>query len=319
MSPPAIRAARTSALCVLLIHILNPPDVIVIPEPTQQFFHGPPTLRVPSVDIRLLEVTTRKGWESEPVAVTYETLRTDPLAWAGMFFRDWDRVPPRTLRDEALVRMTVRYRRVVDAPRVWCTMGPRDWDEVPQPIRAMAFMNMVARWEACLDVARRMGLAEDVLVARLRAVAMAESWFEHRALSENANGSSDLGLAQATTATRRILRTRAAQGTTDLRFDDEEYLDPLKGSRVLVYWFGLMLDETGQDLDRATRAYHVGSGSAWRGQGTEYLEGVQRLEERFMGPASPSPAWRLLRARTVDAARLLSADRTSACSIDGSR
>jgi hypothetical protein len=236
--------------------------VIVIPEPTQQFFHGPPTLRVPSVDIRLLEVTTRKGWESEPVAVTYETLRTDPLAWAGMFFRDWDRVPPRTLRDEALVRMTVRYRRVVDAPRVWCTMGPRDWDEVPQPIRAMAFMNMVARWEACLDVARRMGLAEDVLVARLRAVAMAESWFEHRALSENANGSSDLGLAQATTATRRILRTRAAQGTTDLRFDDEEYLDPLKGSRVLVYWFGLMLDETGQDLDRATRAYHVGSGSA---------------------------------------------------------
>lgn len=289
-----------------------------MPEPVQRFFQDPPAVRIREADIRLIQVTTRRGWQPRPVVVTYETLGTDRLAWEGMFFRDWDRVP-RPLRNRALVRMTSRFRRVVDAPHAWRAMDASDWDGVPQPIRAMAFMNMIARWERCLGIAARYGLAEDAVIARLRSVAMAESWFEHRAVSENANGSSDLGLAQATTATRRILRARSAQGTTDFRLDDEEYFDPLNGSHVLVYWFGLMLDETGGDLDRATRAYHVGSGAAWSGQGAEYLDGVRSLEERFMGTTTPSPSWRLLRSRTVDAARLLAANAGRACPADGSR
>lgn len=312
------RVVRTAALCVLLVHGLNPPDVIVPPEPAQRFFPPPPVPRMPEVDVRLLEVSTRKGWEAVPVVVTYETLRTDPLAWKDMFFRDWDHVSE-PLRSQALKGMTRLYRRLVDSPRAWRAMGADDWDEVPQPVRAMAFMNMIARWERCEELARRAGLDEAALVARLRAVAMAESWFEHRALGENANGSTDMGLAQATTATRSILRARAAQGRADFRFDDEEYFDPLNGSRVLVHWFGLMLDETGRDLDRATRAYHVGSGAAWRGLGTGYLEGVRDLEDRFMGVTAPSPAWRLLRSRTVDASRRPSGDGPDRCALERSR
>ena len=127
---------------------------------------------------------------------------------------------------------------------------------------------------------------------------MAESWFQHRAVNENADGTSDLGLAQATTATRDLLRWRAGVGLTDFRFEDQDYFDPLKASRVLVYWFALMLDETGGDLDLATSAYHVGSGRARAGEGAEYLAGVLRIEKSFMTSAAQSPSWRFLRAHS---------------------
>jgi hypothetical protein len=177
-------------------------------------------------------------------------------------------------------------------------MGPGEWDGVPQPIRAMAFMNMLARWEDCQGLAARFGLERVDVVTRLRAIGMTESWFQHRASNRNADGTSDLGLAQATTATRAILRAREAAGLADFLYEDEDYFDPLKASRVLAYWFGLMLDETGGDLDLATAAYNVGSGRAHGGHGTEYLAAVVRIEEKFMGTRTQSPSWSWLRARS---------------------
>lgn len=250
-------------------------------------------MRPPDVDIRLLEVTTRTGWEPRRIVVTYEEMQTDPSLWNAMFFRDWDRVPE-PLRSQGLSRMSTRFRPVVGRPAAWKKMTPAEWDRVPQPLRAMAFMDMVARWEVCLGVARRFGRTRSEVVARLCAVAMAESWFQHRAVNENADGTSDLGLAQATDATRRILRRRARAGLADFSFDDEDYFDPLNASRVLVYWFALMLDETNGDLAMATRAYHVGSGRAHAGEGADYLAGVMDVEERFMRGVSESPSWRFL-------------------------
>ena len=255
----------------------------------------------PSVDTRQLTVTTRKTWRPQRIIVTYEEVRTDRRLWVTMFFRDWDRIPA-FLRAQGLSRMWATFGDLIDRPASWKRMAAEDWDRVPQPIRAMAFMNMIARWEACQRVSERHNLPYPQVVSRLRAVAMAESWFEHRASNENADGSIDLGLAQATTSTRNLLRSRAASGVAGLPLKDEEYFNPLVASRVLVYWFSLMLEETGGDLDLATAAYHVGSGRARRGEGREYLEGVLKLQARFMDGRSASPAWRFLRTRSPDAA-----------------
>lgn len=257
-------------------------------------------MRPPEIDLRLLEVTTRQGWEPHRILVTYEEVRTDRHLWASMFIRDWDRIPAR-LREEALHKMLARFGRLIDNTATWCHMTPENWDRVPHPIRAMAFMNMIARWEGCVGVSEDFGLPRELVVARLRAVAMAESWFEHRASNRNADGTFDLGLAQATESTRNILRLRGRTDLADFHFEDEEYFDPLKSTRVLVYWFALMLDETNGSLDLATAAYHVGSGRALRGEGAEYLDKVLSLEKRFMLGHSGSPTWRLLRRRNKDA------------------
>jgi hypothetical protein len=310
------RAVAVGLLSALLLHLLRPPGVLILPEPNPPVFPGAPVARAPAADLRLLEVTTRRAWKPWRIVVTYEEVRTDPFLWATMFFRDWDRVPE-PLRDEGLARMWAGFGHLIDEPRSWSAMTPDDWDRVPQPIRAMTFMNMVARWEACLGVAKRFALPQREVVSRLRAVTMAESWFEHRAFAENPDGTTDLGLAAATTATRHLLRWRAAAGLSGFRFEDEEYFDPLKASRVLVYWFSLMLEETSGDLGLATRAYNVGSGHARQGGGLDYLAGVLRIEERYIAGTARSPTWRYLRARSREP-RLdqQDAERTSPCPSD---
>ena len=129
-------------------------------------------------------MTTRLGWKPHRMLVTYEEVLTDRRLWSTMFFRDWDRIPS-SLRDTALDQMLARFGRLVDGPDSWLCMKPTDWDGVPQPIRAMAFMNMLARWEHCLGVSERFALPRERVVARLRAIAIAESWFEHRASNQN--------------------------------------------------------------------------------------------------------------------------------------
>jgi hypothetical protein len=85
---------------------------------------------------------------------------------------------------------------------------------------------------------------------------------------------------------------------------DADYEDPWQASRVLVLWFGLMLDETGGDLDMAIRAYHRGSPLARLGEGEEYLSIVHTRRARYMRGESTSPTWHWLRAQTetLDAA-----------------
>jgi hypothetical protein len=51
-------------------------------------------------------------------------------------------------------------------------------------------------WERLPSPQRAQGLA--AVGYRIKAIAMSESWFEHRAVSENAEGWSDIGIAQAT-------------------------------------------------------------------------------------------------------------------------
>jgi hypothetical protein len=308
------RLVATLLLTASSLHVLKPPDVMIFPDPYPPSLRRLPVVEAPAADLRLLPVVTRDGWDPRRIVVTYEEIRTDRRLWATMFFRDWDRIPS-PLREQALSRMLAGFRRLIDRPRSWRGMTPRDWDRVPQPIRGMAFMNMVARWEACLGISERFSLPRGEIVSRLRALTMGESWFEHRAAGENPDGSTDLGLAQATTSTRAVLRRHAAAGITHLRLEDEDYFDPLKSSGVLVYWFGLMLEETGGDLDLATAAYNVGSGRARRGEGREYLDGVRGLEARFMTGRSRSPTWRFLRARSPDAAEAVGREDGGPCPL----
>jgi hypothetical protein len=301
-------------LTAFCLHVLNPPEVTILPDPYPPSPRQAPVIEPPDADLRLLTVVTRNGWNPHRIVVTYEEVRTDRRLWATMFFRDWDRMPS-PLREQGLTRMLARFRRLIDRPRTWRRMTPADWDRVPQPIRAMAFMNMVARWESCLGVSQRFALPRAQVLSRLRALTMGESWFEHRAIGENPDGSTDMGLAQATTFTRAVLRRHAAAGLTDLRLEDEDYFDPLKSSGVLVYWFALMLEETGGDLDLATAAYNVGSGRARQGGGQEYLDGVRGLEARFMTGRSPSPTWRFLRTRSPDATEALARQTGEPCPL----
>ena len=90
-------------------------------------------------------VTTTAAWQKIPVRVTVDRVRSDPALCRRMFFDDFDRLPA-PLRADALDAMWHRYGNLVRAPARWDHMTPRDSDLVPQPVRAMAFIEMVRYW-----------------------------------------------------------------------------------------------------------------------------------------------------------------------------
>ena len=132
----------------------------------------------------------------------------------------------------------------------------------------------------------------------MAAILMTESGFLHRAFSINGDGSRDIGLAQASDWTRAALRRLQRAGTIDFAPADEmDYYDPWQATRVLVVWFGLMLDETGGDLDAAVRAYNRGAPQARAGAGDAYLALVVDRRRRYLRDETGSPTWAFLRAK----------------------
>jgi Transglycosylase SLT domain len=284
-------------LAPLLVLADRAPESIVLPEPAQA--KAPiPRFVPPPVDLTLVETDEMRGWTPVPLVVTAEEVRTDVWLWRRLFFRNWDRIGT-PLREEGLAGMLARFHRPLRGPPVWDRMDADDWDLVPQPVRAMAVLGMIDCWQAHYLPGKDFAIARDTVRGRLHAVAMAESWFVHRAVNENEDGSRDLGIVQASAYARDRIRVLYIRGDSDFGLAEDDYFDPWKATRALVYWFSLMLDEAGGDLDTATRAYHVGGDRAQAGAGTDYLEGVERLESEYvLGPA-PSPTWTWLRQRSV--------------------
>ena len=267
------------------------------------------TMPVPAhvrLDARLWDqtpvvVTTTVSWQKIPVRATVDSVRSDAVLWRRMFFDDFDRLPE-PLRTEALNAMWRRYDHLVRAPARWDHMTPRDWDLVPQPVRAMAFIEMVRYWSGHYQTGVPYGLPRGTVTNTMAAILMTESGFVHRASAVNGGGSRDIGLAQANDWTRAALTRLHRAGTIDFAPAGEaDYYDPWQATRVLVLWFGVMLDETRGDLDAAIRAYNRGAPLARAGAGEEYLTAVVDRRRRYLRDETGSATWAFLRAKVREA------------------
>jgi hypothetical protein len=244
-------------------------------------------------DVRPVTVRTTIAWEKLTETVPRWRFLADRTIWLRMHFEDWDQLPA-DLRAEGLGRMLDRYGRYAVTPALWTVMTADDWDQVPQPIRAMAFVSMIEHWVQFYAVGEGFDLDQDEVLRTVKAIAMSESWFDHRSFLLNTDGSVDIGIAGASAYARRVIRRWSDSGRIDFSFEDGDYFNPYNATRFLAFWFQAMLEEADGDLPLAIRAYNWGIGRARAGFGAEYLDAVERRRRRYFNGPSGSFTWRLL-------------------------
>lgn len=258
----------------------------------------PPIAARPAVydqlfDQRQLTIQVTAQWTKFTETLPRHEFLRDHTRWLRMHFDDWDALPD-DIRRAGLARLEARYGAVVHDAGAWPTMTPDDWDAVPQPIRAMAAIEMIEHWAAVYQPGDRFGLDAALVLRTIKAIALSESWLDHRAVHVNDDGTADVGIGAASEYARAAVRRGFVEGWCDFALDEQDYFDPWHASRWVVFWFGLMLSEANGDLDLAVRAYNWGIGQARADAGNAYLDTVLRRRARYFEGPSGSPTWREL-------------------------